>query len=80
MSDLVAKGPVGEKRNVARGREQGREGVLQVDEQGLGAGRKEGEEVDGSFDLEGRTEGLAFSVCWVENWGERMRKGKTHSG
>ena len=52
LADLVAEGAVGQKGNVARGWEERGEGVLEVDEQGLGAGREEGEEVDGSFDLE----------------------------
>lgn len=57
MTDLIAESAVREEGNVARRRDEGSEGVLEVDEEGLGAGWKEGEEVDGSFDLKRRREG-----------------------
>lgn len=63
LADLIAKGAIGEKGYVARGREEGCERVLEVDEQRLGPGGKEGEEVDRSFDLEEEAwNGLVFSA------------------
>lgn len=51
VADLVAKGAVGRKGDVARGREERAERVLEVDEERLGCGREEGEKINRSFDL-----------------------------